>query len=170
MYDMKDLFDFSEYPLNHPLYSTANMKVLGKFKDECCGLLMINFVGLRPKLYSFEYEKIVHFDQDENGEEVEVKKPTTTSVSKVVRKNMNMAKGVAGYVTCKFTTDDYEQSLQTGKPKIVETRRIGSHHHNVYSISMKKIALSASDNKCWICNDGIHTYAFGHWRIESKQT
>ena len=50
-------FDFSEYPKNHPLYSIENMKTVGKFKDECFGRLMLRFVGLRPKLHSYEYAK-----------------------------------------------------------------------------------------------------------------
>ena len=55
MGEMRDEFDFSEYPKDHFLYSTDNMKVLGKFKDECQGQLMLKFVGLRPKLYSLDY-------------------------------------------------------------------------------------------------------------------
>ena len=76
---IKDKFDFSEYPKEHFLYSTENMKVVGKFKDECKGQLMLIFVGLRPKLYSFDYERIAHFDGD--GEEEEVKKPTAASIT-----------------------------------------------------------------------------------------
>ena len=50
MTDIKQYFDFSEYPKNHPLYSTEYMKVAGKFKDECLGQLMLKFIGGRPKL------------------------------------------------------------------------------------------------------------------------
>ena len=32
------------------------------------GQLMLNFIGLRPKLYIFDYERIAYFDIDENGE------------------------------------------------------------------------------------------------------
>ena len=39
------LYDTSDYSQDHPLYSLANKKVLGKLKDE--------YVGLRPKMYSF---------------------------------------------------------------------------------------------------------------------
>ena len=49
--EIKDDFDFSEYPKDHALYSVDNMKVVGKFKDECMGQLMRRFVGLRPKLF-----------------------------------------------------------------------------------------------------------------------
>ena len=44
MVEIKDEFDFSEYPRDHLLQSYDNMKVAGKFKDECKGQL------IRPKL------------------------------------------------------------------------------------------------------------------------
>ena len=56
MPEIKDEFDFSEYPGDHFLQSYENMKVVGKFKDECKRLLVLRFVGLRPKLYSFDYD------------------------------------------------------------------------------------------------------------------
>ena len=33
----KHLYDTSDYPKEHPLYSNTNKKVLGKMKDECAG-------------------------------------------------------------------------------------------------------------------------------------
>jgi hypothetical protein len=33
----KEQYDLSDYPEDSPFYSTANKKVLGKFKDECNG-------------------------------------------------------------------------------------------------------------------------------------
>ena len=47
--EINDEFDFSEYPKDH-VQSCDNMKVVGKFKDECKGQLILRFVGLRPKL------------------------------------------------------------------------------------------------------------------------
>ena len=46
------LYDTSDYPQDHPLYSSANKKVLGKLKDECAGRAIAEYVGLRPKMYS----------------------------------------------------------------------------------------------------------------------
>ena len=51
MAEIKDEFDYSQYPRDHFLQSYDNTKVVGKFKDECKGQLMLRFVGLRPKLY-----------------------------------------------------------------------------------------------------------------------
>ena len=46
-------YDFSEYPLDHPLYSDMNRKAIGFFKDELNSVPMQQFVGLRPKCYAF---------------------------------------------------------------------------------------------------------------------
>ena len=51
--DASGRYDFSEYPLNHPLYDTSNRKALGYFKDELNSLPMEEFVGLHPKCYAF---------------------------------------------------------------------------------------------------------------------
>ena len=41
------VFDTSNYPEDHPLFSDLNRKVIGKFKDELGGRVMMEFVGLR---------------------------------------------------------------------------------------------------------------------------
>ena len=41
MAEIKDEIDVSEYPNDHFLQSYDNMKVVGKFKDECNGQLML---------------------------------------------------------------------------------------------------------------------------------
>ena len=47
----KDEFDFSGYDKSNPLYSTINKKIAGKFKDEKNGIPLVEFVGLRAKMY-----------------------------------------------------------------------------------------------------------------------
>ncbi|HRP37489.1 MAG TPA: hypothetical protein PLS50_06815, partial [Candidatus Dojkabacteria bacterium] len=49
MKTMKNLFDFSEYPQDHPLFDPRNKKVIGKFKDETNSTPIQEFVGLRSK-------------------------------------------------------------------------------------------------------------------------
>ncbi|GBC47285.2 hypothetical protein GLOIN_2v1775922 [Rhizophagus irregularis DAOM 181602=DAOM 197198] len=56
--DMADQFDFSDYPKDHPVRKALgdktdiNMKIPGKFKDECNGAVIAEFIGLCPKMYS----------------------------------------------------------------------------------------------------------------------
>ena len=49
----KDMFDNSDYPESSPYYYNANKKVIGKFKDEACGVPITEFVGLKSKMYSY---------------------------------------------------------------------------------------------------------------------
>ena len=52
--DASKKYDFSEYPIDHPLYSASNKKALDFFKDELNSVPMEEFVGLRPKCYAFK--------------------------------------------------------------------------------------------------------------------
>jgi len=47
-----DLFDTSNFDKTHPLHTTKNHRVLGKFKSETGSLAPLEFVGLRAKMYS----------------------------------------------------------------------------------------------------------------------
>ena len=52
--DIEKRFDTSDYPTNHPsgIKTGLNSKVLGMFKDGAGGKQIVEFVGLRAKLYS----------------------------------------------------------------------------------------------------------------------
>ena len=55
MYADKHLFDFAGYPHDSPYYNADNNKIIGKMKDEAGGKPILEFVGLRPKMYSFTW-------------------------------------------------------------------------------------------------------------------
>ena len=46
------MFDFSGYPINSKYYGSTNKKALGKMKDEFNGVKIVEFVGLKNKMYS----------------------------------------------------------------------------------------------------------------------
>ena len=48
----KELFDFSEYPVDLKFYDSTNKKVLGKMKDEFKGQIITEFICLKSKMYS----------------------------------------------------------------------------------------------------------------------
>ena len=54
--DIEKRFDTSHYPINHPsgIKMGLNSKVLDMFKDEVGGKQIVEFVGLRAKLYSYK--------------------------------------------------------------------------------------------------------------------
>ena len=57
LYKYRGLFDNSDYPKPSKFFFDENIKVIGKFKDEAAGMIIIDFVGLKPKMYSYRTEK-----------------------------------------------------------------------------------------------------------------
>ena len=49
----KKIFDFSNYVTKSKFYDNSNKLVVGKMKDETAGFPIKEFVGLKPKMYSF---------------------------------------------------------------------------------------------------------------------
>jgi hypothetical protein len=139
-----DLFDTSEYAQDHPLFSITNKKVLGKMKDETHGILIQEFVGLRPKMYSIPYT--------ENNKLVEKKTAKGTKKSVTKRKLRH-----AGYRECLF------EKRQT----MASMNQIRSESHEIHSIKLNKIGLSPYDDKRYILNDGMNTLAYGHYKTKS---
>ena len=139
--DVKDRFDTSDYPENHPsgIPTGINKKVLGMFKDEAAGKIIKEFIGLRAKLYSFIME-----DEKENKRCKGVKKQVVEN---------------------SITHEDYKTCLRTGKEQLRKQNILRSYEHEVYTEEVNKIALSSIDDKRYILDDGIHTLAWGHHRI-----
>ena len=142
--DVKDRFDTSDYPENHPsgIPTGINKKVLGMFKDEAAGKRIKEFVGLRAKLYSFIME-----DGKENKRCKGVKKQVVES---------------------SITHEDYKTCLRTGKEQLRKQNILRSYEHEVFTEEINKIALSSIDDKRYILDDGIHTLAWGHHKIKNN--
>ena len=60
-YQDKNLFDFSDYPLDSKFFDPVNKKVIGKMKDEFKGKIISEFIGLKSKMYS-----LISVDDEEN--------------------------------------------------------------------------------------------------------
>ncbi len=133
-----ELFDFSNYPRDHPLKDDKNMKVVGKMKDETAGEPILEFVGLRSKMYSISCKSI--------------EKKTAKGVSKSVIKRQLRHRM---YKNCLFNE---EQMVNTMKS-------IRSDKHQLYSISQNKISLSPFDDKRFVLANGCDTLAHGHYKI-----
>ena len=67
-------------------------------------------------------------------------------------------------VTKTIEFEDYKKCLLDGKEVHRTMNIIRRHQHEVYSERVKKVALSAEDDKSIILKDGIHTLAHGHYK------
>ena len=53
-YKWKNLFDFSNYSKDSKFFDDANKKVIGIMKDEMDGVIIVEFIGLKSKMYTIK--------------------------------------------------------------------------------------------------------------------
>ena len=134
--DVQTRFDTSSYIPDRPLPVGLNKKVIGLRKDELGGAIMTEFVGLRPKLYS--YKKL---DGSEDKKCKGIKKC-------VVKKTL--------------TFEDYKTCLLNDSTEYRSQLMFRSSKHEVHTIEVNKVALNRDDDKRISRKDGISTFARGH--------
>ena len=139
MYDNKEHFDLSDMKLEQFKHS-ENKKVVGKFKDETQGIPICEFVGLRSKMYSIKL--------DDNSE----KKTAKGIVRNAIKNHLKH--------------ENYKQILETGKRMNSTMKMIRSFDHNIYTVNVTKVSLSAYDDKRYILDDGVSSYAYGNYCIQ----
>ena len=101
---------------------------------------IIEFVGLRAKLYSY----------------------------KMLDGSDKKCEGVTKNVTKRsIQFDDYRECLFSRKKQHRKINVIRSHCHEIYTEEFNKIALSSDDDKRVIMADGIHTLAYGHTNLKN---
>ncbi|XP_057299326.1 uncharacterized protein LOC130629951 [Hydractinia symbiolongicarpus] len=55
----KDKFDNSDYRETSQFYNTSNKKIFGKMKDEAADVPIVEFVGLKSKMYGYMTKNVV---------------------------------------------------------------------------------------------------------------
>ena len=142
--DLKENFsfimDFSNYPKDHFLYSKNNEKVIGKFKDEFPGLIIEEFIGLKPKLYSILYNE---------------------------GKFKNKAKGIqTAVIRNQINHEHYKNCLLKRKVYSTTIRRIQSKDHQITTVQTEKQVFQPLDDKRYYLQNGINSIPFGHYSIK----
>ena len=123
--NLSQYFDSSNYPQNHPLYSTANKARLGCFKDETAGKTLEEMILLRPKMYSMKYL----------GEEDSIKR----------------AKGISRHLVASTSHQTYHDAFVNQSETDYHMTILRSELHTVRSVSFRKRGLSAwEDKRCWL--------------------
>ena len=136
----KDKFDNSDYGKKSPFYNITNKKVIGKFKDEAAGQPIIEFIGLRSKMYS--YVK----DNETGGK-----------TAKGIKKNV---------IKKDIKHGDYKNVLFNNKQMYHTMKTIRSQKHQLGSFELNKISLSCFDDKRFLHDNGITSYSYGNWRCQ----
>ena len=149
--DVPEWFDTNDFSPKHPAVLNGmpivpkNKKKIGLMKDECGGVIMTEFVALKPKLYSFLTEV---------DEEIREKQKAKGVKKCMIKKSLRHA----NFVKC----------LMTKESQMRKQSFFRSRDHHLFTENMTKIALSAMDDKRIILENGIDTLALGHYKLCGK--
>ena len=135
---IKDIMDFSNFPIDHPLYSKQHKSELGYFKSETGSEKIEKFIGLRAKCYSFLTEKM--------SQEIKCK-----GLSKSYRSNIGI--------------DLFERCLHEITSVSKFQRTLGAKSHEIRIAKQKKLVFSSSDDKFFILPCGLHTLPYNSKEI-----
>jgi hypothetical protein len=135
--ELNKYFDFSNYPNEHFLYDTSRKKQLGFLKDETSSQPIVEFIGLKSKLYSIQTE----------------------------HENKKVAKGLQKAVLKKYITHDNYKNCLNNVIYYAMNVRFQSKKHEIKTIRCNKLIYTPFCDKRYIKNDGISSYAFGHKNI-----
>ena len=173
LYNHRDMFDNSDYSKSSKFFFDENKKVIGKFKDEAAGKPITSFVGLKSKMYSYTVE----LPKDRNVKKakgiivlpkVKIKNEIIV-LPQVKIKNEKKAKGIKkNIIERDLDHKDYLSVLQNKAIRKHKIKTIRSDHHEVSSYEINKISLSCYDDKRYILDDGITSYAYGHVKINKN--
>ena len=140
---IKDALDFSKISPGHlSNLRCGNAKLhageVGYFKDETKGDPIVEFVGLRPKMYFFTVcdacEPIPELNYPMNVRQKAV------------------AKNVARFQIKRFKQEDYVRMLNGGALTNVVNLQIGSKLHQVHMTNINWICMTAHLTKCFQVN------------------
>lgn len=129
-------FDTSDYdPHNTYGIKQKNKKVPGLMKDENNGKIMLEFVGLRAKMYAYRVDN-----------------------NKIIKKS----KGSTAASVKKITFEDYKRTLFNYEIIYKPQHLIRSKKHCVYTIRQNKMILNPYDDKRILSSSSTDTKAWGY--------
>ena len=78
------------------------------------------------------------------------------------------AKGIKKNVIKKnITHDNYKDTLINNKQMYHKMKTIRSDNHELSSYEINKVSLSCFDDKRYLHDDGVKSYAYGHYSIKN---
>ena len=82
-------------------------------------------------------------------------------------KEVKKLKGILeSVVENELTFNHYKECQQNQTETVSKMKMFRSTNHLINTIETSKVSLSSYDDKRYILDDGISSYAHGHWRID----
>ena len=129
------MLDFSNYSAKSKYYDNSNKLMDSKMKDETASVAIEEFIGLKPKMYSYLV--------DDNNEH-------------------KKAKSANGNIVATRRQNEYKDALLNNKCLRHSMNRIQSKDHKIGTYEINKISLSCFDDKIYIQDNRCDGLALGY--------
>ena len=155
MYEDGHLYDFSDYPKDHPNYSLNNKKVYGIFKDDLNGKILTEFTADKLKMYSYEYidnyiDMLKNCEPDEY-ELIKSKMYSNEYIDNYTILNKNKHKVIKIPIGLKH--NEYKRALYKEELIYRNFYNLQLNKQKIYLDKINKIALNPFDSKRhWLNN------------------
>ena len=177
MFENKELFVLSEIKDKKLLKFKDNMnkKVIGKMKLEYVDYsnsVIEEFIGLKSKMYSIKFdeegkeeETTEQTESEEwNEKEEDREKEEEKDKEKYIKEVKTAKRIVKSVIKKNLKHEMYKNILETGKRRHDNMTVIRSVQHQLYTMEINKVSLSAYDDKRYLLDDGITSYAYCHYK------
>ena len=146
---MSEMMDYSNYPPTHPWYDDVHKLVPGKWKEEWGGRTLVDFVGLKPKMYSL---LVGHYNPQ--GLEAEQKRAGSKQT----------AKGIPyRYKEKNISHQDYVNTIeqQTTIQQKITYHSLQSKNMEINEVQETKTGLNFFNDKKYVISTTRPNHSFG---------
>jgi hypothetical protein len=150
--ELRKYFDCSAFDKDSPFYNADNEGEPGLFKFEYAALVIMTFIGIKPKAYALALLKNPRMSRD-------------ALLQHVLADEVKKAKGGSKHATKTSTVlDDFRRCvLDPKKPIVRDVTGIVSKNCQTATVTVnRQIACGYEDKRWW--TDAVHSRAHGHWR------
>lgn len=145
---LANLLDFSSLPPEHKFFDTSNCNRLNFWKDETKGGEIEEFAGVSSKSYGLR-----------------VKPYRSALGAQAPHQEIKKLKGISKSYRKGIPFDVWRNCVLNISKHRVHQFNISSKNHVIRTLRQAKIAITSFDDKRYICPCGVHTVAYGHYRI-----
>ena len=166
--DIETRFDTSNYELDRPLPKRKSKKVIGLTKDELGWEIMVKFVGLRAKTYSYVINDGSEDKKAKGTKKCVIERKLKLKIYKNCLEVIQLENEINYLVKNKIDIDSFfcykrkhKEFIGSNKLILKTQQRFKSERYNVFAEEINKIALSSNDDKRIESIDSIEPYPYG---------
>lgn len=155
MEQLRDHLDTSNYPKNHPLYSTERKNMFGYFKNECPDRDILTAISVRPKAYVLKTSSSRMLSASSSATASATASTLTSTTSTIKR-----AKGVPEAAKQRVSFEDYYNCVRGANTVTCSFEHIRNVKSKMYTVISERVAMTSfSDKRYTLCD--IHSCPYG---------